>query len=139
MKQFNLPIRNADLESWKKLIDVVDNLHDEIEIALVGKYTELHDAYLSVNEALRHAGFEYKHKVNINFIDSEKLEGNVNLAEIFQNSSGIIVPGGFGMRGIEGMIKAINYASPAPQFFVTTRKTLPKKRASWKSSTSTAQ
>ena len=110
LKQFNLPIRNADLESWKKLIDVVDNLHDEVEIALVGKYTELHDAYLSVNEALRHAGFEYKHKVNINFIDSEKLEGNVNLAEIFQNSSGIIVPGGFGMRGIEGMIKAINYA-----------------------------
>ena len=110
LKQFNLPVKEANLDAWKKLINVVDNLDDEVEVALVGKYTELHDAYLSVNEALRHAGYEFKHKVKINWVDSEKLEGDVDLKEVFKDSKGIIVPGGFGSRGIEGMIKAIRYA-----------------------------
>ena len=110
LKQFGLPVKEAKLDNWIKLIDTVDNLKDEIEIALVGKYTELHDAYLSVAEALRHAGYEFKTKININWVDSEKLEGDVSLSEVFKNSKGIIVPGGFGQRGIEGMIKAIHYA-----------------------------
>ena len=111
LKQFNLPIKKANLKYWEDLIKTVDNLKNEIEIALVGKYVELHDAYISVAEALKHAGYKYNTKVNINWIDSEDLEkDNVNLKEIFKNSKGILVPGGFGTRGTNGKIKAINYA-----------------------------
>ena len=77
---------------------------------MVGKYTELHDAYISVGESLHHAGYKHNVKVNINWVDSEELEKEVDLKEVFKNSKGIIVPGGFGSRGIEGMIKAIQYA-----------------------------
>lgn len=111
LKQFNLPIKKANIKYWQDLIETVDNLSNEIEIALVGKYVELHDAYLSVAESLRHAGYKYQTKININWIDSEKLEkDDCNLKEVFKNSKGILVPGGFGHRGIEGKIKAINYA-----------------------------
>ena len=111
LKQFNLPIKKANLKYWEDLIKTVDNLKNEIEIALVGKYVELHDAYISVAEALKHAGYKYNTKVNINWVDSETLEGdNVNLKEVFKNSKGILVPGGFGTRGTNGKIKAINYA-----------------------------
>ena len=99
------------LDYWKKLIKTVDNLKEEIEIALVGKYVELHDAYLSVAEALKHAGYKYYTKVNINWINSESLENEkTNLKEIFKNTKGILVPGGFGNRGINGKLKAIEYA-----------------------------
>ena len=111
LKQFDMPIRKANLKYWKDLIKTVDNLDGEVEIALVGKYIELHDAYLSVCESLRHAGYKYNKKVVINWIDSEELEKeNIDLKKIFKNSKGILVPGGFGNRGIEGKIKAINYA-----------------------------
>lgn len=110
LKQFKLPVKEAKLDYWEKLIKTVENLEDEIEISLVGKYTELHDAYLSVVEALHHAGYMYNTKIKINWVDSEKLEGNVDLNKVFKNTKGIIVPGGFGNRGIEGMIKAIKYA-----------------------------
>ncbi len=111
LKQFELPIKKANLTYWENLIDTVNNLKGEIEIALVGKYVELHDAYISVAESLRHAGYKYNVKININWIDSEELESDKkNLKEVFKNSNGIIVPGGFGSRGIEGKIKAIKYA-----------------------------
>ena len=111
LKQFNLELKPANLTSWKKLITTVDNLKEEVEIALVGKYVELHDAYLSVNESLMHAGYKYNKKIKINWIDSETLENdNINLDNVFKNSCGILVPGGFGIRGIEGKIKAITYA-----------------------------
>ena len=111
LKQFCLPIKKANIKYWLDLIDTVDNLNDEIEIALVGKYVELHDAYLSVTESLKHAGYKYKTKIKINWIDSENLEKeSINLEEVFKNSRGILVPGGFGSRGIEGKIKAINFA-----------------------------
>lgn len=111
LKQFNLPIKKANLKYWEDLIKTVDNLKNEIEIALVGKYVELHDAYISVAEALKHAGYKYNTKININWVDSEDLESdNANLKEIFKNSKGILVPGGFGTRGTNGKIKAINYA-----------------------------
>ena len=111
LKQFGLPIKKANLNEWKKLIDTVNNLDKEIEIALVGKYVELHDAYISVNESLRHAGYKYNTRININWIDSEMLEDNqIDLKEVFKNSKGILVPGGFGTRGINGKIKAITYA-----------------------------
>ncbi len=110
LKQFGMKVPKANLKEWEKLIDVTDHLEKEIEIALVGKYVELHDAYLSVAESLRHAGYKYHTKVNINWIDSEDLEKDADLSKIFKNTKGIIVPGGFGERGIEGMIKAITYA-----------------------------
>ncbi len=111
LKQFNLPIKKANLKYWEELIKTVDNLKNEIEIALVGKYVELHDAYISVAEALKHAGYKYNTKININWIDSEELEkDNTNLKEVFKHSKGILVPGGFGTRGTNGKIKAINYA-----------------------------
>ena len=111
LKQFELPIKKADLSKWKELIDTVNNLDKEIEIALVGKYVELHDAYISVAESLKHAGYKYKTKININWVDSEELENDkVNLQEVFKNTKGILVPGGFGTRGINGKIKAITYA-----------------------------
>ncbi len=111
LKQFELKPKKANLTYLENLINVMDNLDNEIEIALVGKYVELHDAYISVAESLRHAGYKYHTKININYINSESLEkDNVNLKEIFKNTKGILVPGGFGNRGIEGKIKAINYA-----------------------------
>lgn len=111
LKQFKLPIKKANLTKWKNLIATVENLKDEIEISLVGKYVELHDAYISVTESLKHAGYKYNTKININWVDSESLEDSkVNLKEVFKNSKGILVPGGFGSRGIEGKIKAIKYA-----------------------------
>ncbi len=110
LKQFELDVRDANIDYWKKLIKTVDNLKNEIEISLVGKYTELHDAYISVVESLHHAGYKHNVKVNINWVDSEKLEKDVDLKEVFKNSKGILVPGGFGTRGINGKIKAITYA-----------------------------
>lgn len=110
LKQFGLPLNKANLDYWKKLIKTVDNLKNEVEISLVGKYVELHDAYISVAEALRHAGYKYNTRVNINWVDSESLEGDVDLKAVFKNSRGILVPGGFGTRGTNGKMKAIEYA-----------------------------
>ncbi len=111
LKQFGLPVKKADLKYWTDLIDTVNNLKGEVRIALVGKYIELHDAYLSVHEALVHAGYAYNKKVEVEWIDSESLEKeSTDLDKVFENCDGILVPGGFGSRGIEGKIKAINYA-----------------------------
>ena len=110
LNQFGLEIKPSKLKYWKDLISSVNNLKEEIEISLVGKYTELHDAYISVVEALKHAGYKYGVKVTINWVDSESLEKDIDLKKVFKNSRGIIVPGGFGSRGTEGMIKAIEYA-----------------------------
>ena len=111
LKQFELPIKKANLKYWEDLINTVNNLDNELEISLVGKYIELHDAYISVAESLKHAGYKLNKKIKINWVDSESLEKeSANLKEVFKNSKGILVPGGFGSRGIEGKIKAINYA-----------------------------
>ncbi len=111
LNHFQLPISKINLKDWEKLVKITDNLKDEIEIALVGKYVELHDAYISVVESLKHAGYQEGTKIKINWIDSEELEKNTaNLKEIFKNSRGIIIPGGFGSRGTEGMIIAAKYA-----------------------------
>ena len=110
LKQFKMKVSKANLTTWKNLIKTVDNLKKEIEIALVGKYVELHDAYLSVAESLTHAGYKYNTKIKIKWVDSEKLEGEKDLKKVFKNSKGIIVPGGFGERGILGMIRSIEYA-----------------------------
>ena len=111
LKQFNLEVRKANIKYWQDLVDTVDNLKDEIEIAIVGKYVQLEDAYLSVKEALKHAGYKYNTKIKVKWVDSEELEkSKVSLKDIFKNTKGILVPGGFGSRGIEGKIKAIEYA-----------------------------
>lgn len=111
LEQFGLPITDSHLKYWEDLINTVDNLKNEIEISLVGKYIELHDAYLSVMEALKHAGYKHNLKIHINWVDSESLEKeNCDLNAIFKNSKGILVPGGFGHRGVEGKIKACEYA-----------------------------
>ncbi len=110
LKHLNLPKKKIDLSNWKKLIKDVESLEKEVNIALVGKYVGLHDAYLSVMEALKHAGYKYKSKVNIKWVDSEKLEKCENIKEELGDVDGILVPGGFGNRGIEGKIKAAKYA-----------------------------
>ena len=108
-KHFGIEAPEADMTKWQELIDTVRNLDGEVSIALVGKYVALPDAYLSVVEALKHAGYHFGKKVKIKWIDSEIVtEETVN--EIFADVDGILVPGGFGNRGVEGMIVAIQYA-----------------------------
>ena len=110
LNHFKMKHKRINLVPWNTFINNMHHCKKEIEISLVGKYVSLHDAYLSVAESLRHAGYKYGVKVNINWVNSEDLEGKVNLSKIFKNTSGILVPGGFGNRGIEGKIKAIKYA-----------------------------
>ncbi len=99
----------ADMSDWQALIKKIKNIKKEVTIALVGKYVKLHDAYLSVMESLKYAGYVYDTKVNIKWVDSEKLESE-DPKEVFKDAKGIIVPGGFGTRGTEGKKMAIKYA-----------------------------
>lgn len=99
----------ADMSDWKELIKTIENLKEEVNIALVGKYVELHDAYISVYESLKYAGYFYNRKINVLWINSEKIDDEENINAI-KSADGIIVPGGFGQRGIEGKIKAIKFA-----------------------------
>ncbi len=98
-----------DLSEWKELSERIAASDKEVKIALVGKYTKLHDAYLSVAEALHHAGYAFGTKVSIKWTDSEELTPE-NYRERLKDVSGIIIPGGFGDRGIEGMILSARYA-----------------------------
>ena len=98
-----------DLTEWKNLVNSIAERHREVTIGLVGKYVQLHDAYLSIAEALNHSGFALNAHVNIEWIDSEEINED-NCSERLKNLKGIIVPGGFGDRGIEGMILAAEYA-----------------------------
>ena len=98
-----------DLNEWEQMVERIRNRSEEVHIGLVGKYVKLHDAYLSVAEAMSHAGYELNTFVKIHWIDSENISKE-NVKEVFQGLHGIIVPGGFGNRGIEGMILAAKYA-----------------------------
>ena len=109
LKHFNLTAKEADMEEWTSLVERVDNLKDEVRIALVGKYVELHDAYISVVESLKHAGYKHNSKVKIDWIQSEDITEE-NVHEYLKEADGILVPGGFGDRGVEGKITAIKYA-----------------------------
>lgn len=106
-----LCIRSAtpDLKEWKDMVNSIETLDKEITIGLVGKYVQLHDAYLSVAEALRHAGYGFETDVKIEWIDSEELDES-NYEEKLSKVNGIIVPGGFGDRGVDGMILSARYA-----------------------------
>ena len=110
-KRLMLDPREPDLKEWRAMVDRELNPKHECTIAIVGKYTELHDAYLSVVEALKHGGFANEAKVNIKWIGSESLEHpDVDIEETFADVDGILVPGGFGERGIKGMMVAARYA-----------------------------
>ena len=98
-----------DLTEWKQLVERIKSCHRGVRIALVGKYVQLHDAYLSVAEALRHAGYALGGEMHIDWVDSETVTPE-NVAEVLGDADGILVPGGFGQRGIEGMITAARYA-----------------------------
>ena len=107
-RELGLSTREPDMALWKAMVQKINSLSKDVTIALVGKYTQLHDAYLSVAEALRHAGYALDARVKIKWVDSETVSDST-IIETFSDVDGVIVPGGFGERGIEGMILSANY------------------------------
>lgn len=108
-RELGIDAKAPDLEEWTEMVEKIKARPYKVNIGLVGKYVELHDAYLSVAEAMRHAGYNYNTHINIHWIDSEEItEQNVDI--LMSGLDGIIVPGGFGNRGVEGMILAAKYA-----------------------------
>ena len=105
----HLDCPEPDLADWEKMVDALKHPTDEVTVALVGKYVALHDAYISVVEALKHGGISNHATVHIKWIDSETVTEE-NAEELFSDVNGILIPGGFGSRGIEGKITAIRYA-----------------------------
>ncbi|MNN04194.1 CTP synthase [compost metagenome] len=97
------------MREWEGLVERINKLEKTVEIAIVGKYVALHDAYLSVVESLSHAGFDANADVKVRWVNAEEVTDE-NVAELLQGVSGILVPGGFGDRGIEGKITTIRYA-----------------------------
>lgn len=108
VERFRLECPAADLREWDRVADAFLNPEGNVRIAMVGKYMELHDAYKSLIEAISHAGIALRRKVKIDFIDSERVE--TEGIGILKDASAILVPGGFGERGVEGKIKAVRYA-----------------------------
>nr|WP_307756981.1 CTP synthase [uncultured Christensenella sp.] len=108
-RELHMECPRPDLTGWEQMIERIHHASEPVEIALVGKYVQLHDAYLSVAEALAHAGYENGADVGIRWVDSEKI-GKGNIAEALCGCNGILIPGGFGNRGIEGKIEAVRYA-----------------------------
>ncbi len=108
-KRLKLDPRVIDLTEWNKMLGRIAARDKTVKIALCGKYVQLHDAYLSVAEALAHAGYENAAKVDIKWVDTEEINES-NLSKIFKGMDGILVPGGFGTRGVEGKILAAKYA-----------------------------
>ncbi len=104
-----LSTKEAEMTEWNSLVEKVQNLSNKVKIALVGKYVALPDAYLSVAEALRHAGYSFDAELEIDWVDAEKVNDE-NVATLLQDADGVLIPGGFGDRGIEGKISAIKYA-----------------------------
>ena len=109
LSSLRLENRKPDLSDWEEMVESLRNPNKTVKIAIVGKYTQLHDAYLSVVEALKHGGISCRAKVELDWIDSEELTEK-NLDQQLHNVDGILVPGGFGNRGTEGMILAAQYA-----------------------------
>ena len=108
-RELHLNTIKPDLTEWREMVSKIKSSTKEITISLVGKYVELHDAYLSVVEALHHAGYDSLCKININWVDSEDINPS-SIDRIFKDTNGIIVPGGFGKRGIDGMVLTAKYA-----------------------------
>ncbi|MDF0726639.1 CTP synthase [Cytobacillus sp. S13-E01] len=108
-EHLKLTCKDADMTEWKELVEKVTHLSKKTRIALVGKYVELQDAYISVVEALRHAGYAFDSDVAIKWINSEEISAK-NASELLADVDGILVPGGFGDRGIEGKIATMQFA-----------------------------
>lgn len=108
-EKLSIECNDVDLSDWINMVDKTKNLKDKVKIALVGKYIELHDAYLSVAEALKHGGIANECEVEIKWVHSEDITDE-NVKNTFEDVQGIIVPGGFGHRGVEGKILAAKYA-----------------------------
>ena len=109
-ERFGLDLPEADLSDWDKVVEAQLNPASTVTVAMVGKYVELPDAYKSINEALLHAGITHQTKVNIDYIDAERLEDDDSLLAQLQTADAILVPGGFGERGTLGKMKAITHA-----------------------------
>lgn len=109
LDHFGIEAPEADMEEWRDLVDKVKNLPNKRKIALVGKYVELQDAYISVVEALKHAGYAFNSDIEIDWINAEHVETD-NVASLLKDADAILVPGGFGDRGVEGKILATQYA-----------------------------
>jgi CTP synthase len=109
--KLNILARAADLSTWKRMIDSLENPEREVDVAFVGKYVDLTESYKSLSEALIHAGIQTRSRINIHYIDSEAIErsGDGGRA-LLDPMDAILVPGGFGRRGVEGKIAAIRYA-----------------------------
>ncbi|MDU2095216.1 MAG: CTP synthase [Negativicoccus succinicivorans] len=110
LRKLQLEDKPLDMSDWEHMVDRMLHPQGELEVALVGKYVSLHDAYLSVVESLDHAGYAFNRKVNIRWIDSEEIESADDIAPLFAGVDGIVVPGGFGSRGVEGKIRTIRFA-----------------------------
>jgi len=112
-----LPKSSCELSQWEDLVKTIQNPMDEVTIGIVGKYVEYEDSYKSLNEALRHGGYKHGVDVKLTWVESEGLVGE-DWEQKLEHLDGILVPGGFGSRGIEGMIRAIQYArtTPVPYF-----------------------
>jgi CTP synthase len=110
VRRLNLPFRDVDWTEWDDLLRRVHDPQETVRIALVGKYVDLSDAYLSVVEALRAAGFKHRAKVEIRWVGSDECETTGGAAALLDDVHGVLIPGGFGIRGIEGKIGAIRYA-----------------------------
>ena len=108
-RELHIEAPAPDMSEWVRMVEKIHNRTKTVRIGLVGKYVKLHDAYLSVAEALRHAGYEHGACVEIDWIDSERITAE-NAAAVLAGCDGILVPGGFGNRGIEGMVLAAQYA-----------------------------
>ena len=109
LDHFGIEAPVADMTEWKELVTKVKNLENTTKIAVVGKYVDLQDAYISVTEALKHAGYVYNSDISIKWVNSEHVTAE-NVADMLSDVQGILVPGGFGDRGVEGKIEAIRYA-----------------------------
>ncbi|WP_203915331.1 CTP synthase [Rhizocola hellebori] len=110
VRRLGLSFRDVDWAAWDDLLERVHNPQHEVTIALVGKYIDLPDAYLSVSEAIRAAGFGHRAKVNIRWVTSDDCETAEGAAKALSQVDGVVIPGGFGVRGIEGKIGAVRYA-----------------------------
>ena len=109
LDKLQLKYRDLDMDDWRELMHSIRNPEHEVRIGVVGKYIEHRDAYKSIYESLTHAGFSHKAKVTFKHIDSEDLEGG-DVADLMSGCDGVLVPGGFGYRGIEGKVRAIQHA-----------------------------
>ena len=107
-KHFGLDLPEADLRDWDRVVEGVVRPEKSVTIGMVGKYTELTESYKSLNEALAHAGIQLSSKINISYIDAEQIEADGTT--LLEGLDGILVPGGFGLRGVEGKVAAVNYA-----------------------------